>query len=124
MTFKIDKGAEVTAVTELALTQLGNVSLHPATKTLCGPDRKSLKVLDQTSATLSHCGKTCIHDIFIVDKLKHNLLGLLIKDLNILAMINHMSSSYADVINRFPSVFTGLGTLSSEFEIQLKSDAK
>ena len=31
---------EVTAVTKLALTQLGNVQLHPATKTLCGPDRK------------------------------------------------------------------------------------
>ena len=84
MKFKVDTGAEVTAVTKLALTQLGNVQLHPATKTLCGPDRKPLKVLGQTSATLSHCGKSCIHDIFVVEKLKHNLLGLpAIKDLSI-----------------------------------------
>ena len=125
MKFKVDTGAEVTAVTKLALIQLGNVQLHPATKTLCGPDRKPLKVLGQTSATLSHCGKSCIHDIFVVEKLKHNLLGLpAIKDLNLLVMVNHMSSNYAEIVNKFPSVFTGLGSLSSEFEIQLKPDTK
>ena len=58
MKFKVDTGAEITAVTKLALTQLGKVQLHPTTKTLCGPDRKTLKVLGQTSATLSHCGGT------------------------------------------------------------------
>jgi len=50
MKSKVDTGAEVTAVTKLALTQLGNVQLH---RTLSGPDRKPLKVLGQTSATLS-----------------------------------------------------------------------
>ena len=45
MKFKVDTGAEVTAVTELALKQLGNVQLYPATKTLCGPDTEPLKVL-------------------------------------------------------------------------------
>ena len=125
MKFKVDTGAEVTAVTKLALTQLGIVQLHPATKTLCGPDRKPLKVLGQTSATLSHCGKSCIHDIFVVEKLKHNLLGLpAIKDLNLLVMVNHMSSNYTEIVNKFPSVFTGLGSLSNEFETQLKLDAK
>ena len=125
MKFKVDTGAEVTAVTKLALTQLGNVKLHPATKTLCGPDRKPLQLLGQTSVTLSHNGKTCIHNIFVVEKLKHNLLGLpTIKDLNLLVMANHMSLSHAEIINKFPSVFTGLGSLSEEFEIQLKHDAK
>ena len=125
MKFKVDTGAEVTAVTELALTQLGNVQLHPATKTLSGPDRKPLKVLGQTSATLSHSGKTCIHDIFVVEKLKHNLLGLpAIKDLNMLVMVNQMNADHTGIINKFPKVFAGLGSLSGEFEIQLKPDAK
>ena len=39
---KVDTGAEVTAVIELALTQLGNVQLHSETKALCGPDIGSL----------------------------------------------------------------------------------
>ena len=61
----------------------------------------------------------------MVEQLKHNLLGLpAIKDLNLLVMINRMSSNYADVINQFPSVFTGLGSLKDEFEIKLKGDAK
>ena len=125
MKFKVDTGAEVTAVTKLALTQLGNVQLHPAAKTPCGPDRKPLKVLGQTSATLSYSGKTCIHDIFVVDKLKNNLLGLpAIKDLNLLVMVNQMSSKYDEIINKFPSVFTGLGSIKGEFEIQLNPDAK
>ena len=39
-------------------------------------------------------------------------------------MVNQMSSDYAEVINKFPSLFTGLGSLSNDFEIQLKTDAK
>ena len=125
MKFKVDTGAEVTAVTKLALKQLGKVQLHPATKSLCGPDKKPLQVLGQTNVTLSHSGKACIHNIFMVEQLKHNLLGLpAIKDLNLLVMVNHMSSNYADVINQCPSVFTGLGSLRDEFEIKLKADAK
>ena len=39
-------------------------------------------------------------------------------------MVNQMSSKYDEIINKFPSVFTGLGSLSGEFEIQLNPDAK
>ena len=35
--FKLDTGAEVTAITESTLTKLGNVQLRPAVKSLCGP---------------------------------------------------------------------------------------
>jgi len=34
--FKVDTGAEATAITESALTQLGKLLLHQAIKTLCG----------------------------------------------------------------------------------------
>ena len=64
MKFKVDTGAEVTALNELALTQLGKVQLHPETKTLYRPDRKHLKVLGQTSAVAYHndcsCNVTCL----------------------------------------------------------------
>ena len=39
--FKLDTGAEVTAVTQKTLTKLGNVELKPATKSLCGPDKEA-----------------------------------------------------------------------------------
>ena len=44
MTFKLDTGAEVTAITESTLAKLGKVKLSPVTKSLCGPDRKPLEV--------------------------------------------------------------------------------
>ena len=106
MKFKVDTGDEVTAVTELALTQLGNIQLHPATKILRGPDKKPLKVLGQTSAILCHSGKTCVHDLFVVEKLKYNLLGLpATKDLNLLVMVNQMHFDYTEIITKFPNVF-------------------
>ena len=63
--------------------------------------------------------------LFVVEKLKHNLLGLpAIEDIKLLVMVNKMSSDYAEVMNTFPSLLTGLGSLSGDFEIQLKPDAK
>jgi len=61
----------------------------------------------------------------VIEKLKNNLLGLpAIKDSNLLVMVNQMSSKYDEIINKFPSVFTGLGLINGEFEIQLNPDAK
>ncbi len=52
MKFKVDTGAEVTALTEEALSQLGAIQLKSPSKVLCGPDRTPLKVLGQTRVTL------------------------------------------------------------------------
>ena len=52
--FKLDTGAEVTAVTQETLTKLGDVVLKPATKSLCGPDRKPLKVLGKLTNFVLH----------------------------------------------------------------------
>ena len=42
MLFKVDTGAEVTALTEEALNQLGHPQLRTPSKVLCGPDRTPL----------------------------------------------------------------------------------
>ena len=55
MKFKVDTGAEVTALTEEALSQLGAIQLKSPSKVLCGPDRTPLKVLGQTMVTLEPC---------------------------------------------------------------------
>ena len=85
MKFKVYTEAEVTAVTKLALTQLSNVQLHPAHKS--GPDRKPLKALVKYPPYLVIAES----NIFVVEKLKHNLLRLpAIKDLNLLVMVDPM----------------------------------
>ena len=46
--FKIDTGAEVTAISESAWKSLRNPpTLTKATKNLCGPDRKPLQIVGQ-----------------------------------------------------------------------------
>ena len=76
MKFKVDTGAEVTALTEDALSQLGTIQLKSPSKVPCGPDRTSLKVLGQTRVTLTSKGKSCSQDVYVVQQLKHNFLGL------------------------------------------------
>ena len=53
------------------------------------------------------------------------MLGLpAITSLNLAARINNLNALQDEVLDQFPSVFQGLGTLGEEYEIQLKSDAK
>ena len=64
MTFKLDTGAEVTALTEPAFLQLRDVPLQAPTKAIHGPDWEPLKVLEQVTLTFSSNEKTCIHNAF------------------------------------------------------------
>ena len=120
--FKLDTGAEVTAITESTLAKLDNVQLSPANKSLCGPDRKPLQVMGKLTVTLSSTNHKCNHDVHAIQLLKHNLSGLpAIKELHLLAQVDHMNLSQCQVINQYLS---GLGTFKKEFEITVRSDAK
>ena len=124
--FKLDTGAEVTALTEEAHQKLG-IPLKPTSKVLCGPDRKPLKVLGMASVTLQAKGESCSQDIYVVSQLKQNLLGLpAIRALHLLTQVDtaEHQSLPADIHNQFPTIFSGLGTFKGDFEIHLKHDAR
>ena len=59
----------------------------------------------------------------VIQKLQNNLLGLpAITALNILCRIQ---ATYAeDILSQFPEIFTGLGNLGQEYQIQIKPDAQ
>ena len=89
MIFKLDTGAEVTALTESNLAKLGNVKPSLVIKSLCGPDRKLLNVIDRFNSTLSSTNHQCDHEVYVIQQLKHNLLGLpAIKELHLLHSTN------------------------------------
>ena len=118
-------GAKVTAITESTLAKLGNVKLSPVTKSLCGPDRKPLNVIGRLNATLSSTNHQCDHEVYVIQLLKHNLLGLpAIKELHLLAQIDHISLNHSSIINQYPKIFTGLETFKKDFEISINPDAK
>ena len=126
LSFKLDTGAEVTAVSGEAIKQLGQISLQKPKKILCGPDRKPLKVLGCVSLTLTHKGKTSRQVVYVIHKLKNNLLGLpAIQALHLLSKVEEVQNpTEVRVKARFPKLFQGLGTLEGEYEIKMQPDAR
>ena len=99
--FKIDTGAEVTAVTQETLTKLGNVVLKSATKYLCGPDRKPLKVLGKLTVSLSSTHHKFDQEVYVLQQLKHNLLALpAIQQLHLLAQVNQINQTHCPKISK------------------------
>ena len=76
MSFRVDTGAEVTVISEDVSKALGLGTLQPSTKKLHGPDHSPLEVVGQATVRLAYKGKQCTQAIFVLRKVKHNLLGL------------------------------------------------
>ena len=123
--FKLDTGAEVTAISDSTYKSLHDIKLKPATKPLYGPASQSLKVLGQFVGKLTH--KQCSHEeqIYVVKGLRNNLLGFgAIEKLQLVKRMESMSPNPLDVKSQFPKLFSGLGTLGDEYTIRLKENAK
>ena len=67
--FKLDTGAEVTAVSKPVYERLKGVKLQPTSRLLYGPTRQPLKVLGQFQATLARSQKATTQTVFVIDGL-------------------------------------------------------
>ena len=123
--FKLDTGAEVTAVSHEVFARLKNVTLQKATRVLLGPARQKLDVLGQFEGHFKHKGEACQQTVFVVKGLKTNLLGLpTIIALKMVSRVNEISDYNLDIPKKFPKVFQGLGTMGEPYSIKLKPDAQ
>ena len=121
--FKLDTGAEATAISTKTYNILKNTKLEKSCKILCGPNNQPLNVLDQAVVQLTYEGRSCKQPIYIIEGLKNNLLGLpAIIALQLLTKVDSIQPG--NVQKSFPRLFQGLGTLKGDYQIQLKSDAK
>ena len=121
VTFKVDMGAEVTAISEKTWKALPTTAtLSKPTKTLCGPDRKPLCLLGEAEVRLRTQTHDCTQIIFVLKG--NNLLGLpAVRALNVLKQVEGVQSE--TVVQQFPTLFKGLGTFKTEYKIRLKPDA-
>ena len=104
MSFKLDTGAEVSAISDIAYKTLGNITLKKPAKILVGPTKNALKVLGQFVDTFQIGEKTSTETVFVVSGLKSNLLGLpAIKSLQLLQKI-YSVSSLQNIKDRFPNL--------------------
>ena len=122
-TFKIDTGAEVTAVNEETYKRLGTPALNTPDRRLFGPSTQPLEALGSFKGKVTHKGLSSEQVIYVIKGLKTNLLGLpAITALQLVSRLHTMQTK--DVIRQFPTIFKGLGNLGEEFEIKLKPDAQ
>ena len=77
--------------------------------------------MGQFTATLYHKEVKSQQEIFVIRGLQNNLLGL--PAITALQLLCRIQATYADeTLNQFPEVFTGLGNLGQEYQIQLRQD--
>ena len=121
--FKVDTGAEVTVISEETWKslQLAEPLQHPKTF-LCGPDHTRLTVLGKIMLSLT-LNETCSEQpVYVVKNITKNLLGL--PAIKALSLLSHVESVDKNIVSLYSSLFTGLGTFTQEYKIQLKANAQ
>ncbi|XP_064482820.1 uncharacterized protein K02A2.6-like [Ornithodoros turicata] len=118
--FKVDTGADVTAVPGASLPP--DVCLKKPTKALYGPGRIKVKTIGQTRVNISWNGNTTTQDVFVVDGLQHALLGRpAIRALNVLPELLALEDSTGSdpVFSEYSRLFGTLGQLAVKYKIKL-----
>ena len=126
--FKLDTGAEVTAISEKTHIALQKPQMSISKKTLYGPSRHPLQCIGTFPGKFSYEGKTATQNVFVIKGLKTNLLGLpAITALELAIRVVTTEAEPSGTTNayrkQFPSLFKGLGNLGEPFEICLKTGA-
>lgn len=124
ISFKVDTGAEVTAMSESAWLNLQNTfQLGKTKQKIYGPDHLPLDVVGVADLPMSFKGNTCTQPVFIIRNLRNNLLGLpAIKLLQILP--RQLDTIGQSIPDQFPNFFNGLGNMKGHYSIKLKPGAK
>jgi len=101
----------VTAISEDSFQRLGKLALTKPDRMLYGPSKQPLDVKGRFKGTSKYKGQSVQQPIFVVKGLKANLLGLpAITGLNLAVRVDHTTDAKIEIIQRYPSVFQGLGT--------------
>ena len=102
VTFKMDTGAEVTAISE----KIYHKKLSKPDKVLYGASRQPLPVIGQFAAQFTYKTKSATQQVYVIKGLKNNLLGLpTITALNLIARVDAVTKQKEEIFQQYPSVF-------------------
>ncbi|UYV74578.1 K02A2.6-like [Cordylochernes scorpioides] len=124
--FKIDTGADVNVLPlQYYYQSFQRIKLEKSDKILQGPNGIPLETVGMIHVELQNKGQHLNLKIYIVDKLKQPLLsGETSEKLNIVRMIQQLSSNFLNPKREFPEIFNGLGHAKINYKISLQPDAK
>ena len=120
VSFKLDTGAEVTAVSEETFKMWPQMTLKHPDKKLFGPSHQALNVLGVFNGKLSNGTNSYHEDIYVIRGLKNNLLGL--HAIAGLQLVQRLCSTETE-LDIMTKVFNGLGTFGEEYTIKLEEGA-
>ena len=126
ITFKVDTGADVTVIPSTSYNAQYDGPLQSPTRQLTGAGQHALQVDRQFWGCLQYNDKEIYQDIFVVKGLTKPLLGRpAIDALQLVSMIEPISTQPHPAIQGFPKLFQGLGKLQGRpYSISLRSDAQ
>ena len=123
--FKVATGAEVSVISEETMNRLiqdTRSEWRSTTKCLVTVNKTPLDVKCEFTACLTYSNRSVEQTVYVVKGIQNNLLGLpAIKALEMLARIGTIQKA---ILELYPSLFTGLGTLKGEYKIELKPNAE
>ena len=88
--FKVDTGAEVTAISEETYCSLGKTPLGKSTRVIYGPARQKLDVLGQVKMQVSYKDCTSTQTLFVIRNLSQN------QPIYLVSPLSKPSRSYSD----------------------------
>ena len=126
--FKLDTGAEATAISMETYRTLKKPKLSTPKKTLLGPSRQPLNCIGEFQGKFGFSDRSTTQPVYVIKGLKSNLLGLpAITALQLAARMDAAEEGSPGTLDgykkQFPSLFKGLGNLGEPFEIYLKEGA-
>lgn len=124
--FKLDTGADVTAISDSDLRDLFQGAkmpvLHKPEKPLLGPGRIQLQVAGYAKMQLAYKGKQTEEKVYVVKNLSTPLLGL--PAITALGLLIRVDSVTMDSLKAtYPKLYKGLGDIQQPYHIELKPDA-
>ena len=122
--FKMDTGAEVTAITEETYKLIKEPRLTRQDKQLMGPSKQALKVKGVFEGNLTYQERRARQSVYVVKGLSSNLLGL--RAMTALNLISRVETIDIKKVyeEEFSDLFKGIGTLGEPYEVQLSADVK
>ncbi|XP_042144993.1 uncharacterized protein LOC121835115 [Ixodes scapularis] len=129
ITFKVNTGADVTAIPPNMCDATTFATLQTTGTDLYGAGHTPLNTLGRFTATVTWNGRTTREIIYVSDQLKHPLLGRpAIEALQVLPSLNEVKAEskpeYDHLRKKYPLLFQGLGKMNVEYKIALHPDAR
>ncbi|KAM7284258.1 uncharacterized protein ISCGN_001355 [Ixodes scapularis] len=131
LTFKVDTGADITAISLNDYNKKSMEPLNTSAQTLAGPGQTPIATAGYFEATINRRGTSTQDKVFVIKGLKEALLsrpaveslGILWRPLE-LGETCVKPSDISDLLAQYPKLTSGLRLMKTEYHIKVNDDAK